>query len=57
MTDCPRTGKVTYLTRYEALQAREKIAVRIKRSRSKRRSFETSPHRCEYCGFWHLTSQ
>jgi hypothetical protein len=57
MTHCPRTGKVTYHSKLEALQAVRKIKVRIRTSSAnKRKQWEREPYRCRYCKLWHLTS-
>jgi hypothetical protein len=56
MTHCPQTGKVSYESKSEALQARRKIGERIKRGRTKRRAWERDPYLCKSCGLWHLTS-
>lgn len=56
MTYCPRTGKVSYDTKGEALQARKKIKERTRRGKTKRRNWERDPYMCRSCKKWHLTS-
>lgn len=57
MPNCPKTGKVGYENRQQALLARKKMRERGKRPRSKKRVFlKTEPYRCRYCLAWHLTS-
>jgi hypothetical protein len=56
MTYCPETGKVVYESKSRALEARERIKNRRRKTDSKRRIWERDPYRCRHCGLWHLTS-
>jgi hypothetical protein len=56
MNDCAATGKVAYHSKLEALKARGKINARVRKGKSKRTVFETTPYRCPYCKLWHFTS-
>jgi hypothetical protein len=57
MTYCTATGKVSYASEWEARNARNQIAQRLRQKHSsKRRLFEGKPYRCQ-CGYWHLTSK
>lgn len=56
MKNCAATGKVAYDTRIEALDARRKILLRVRKGRNKRTVFETTPYQCPHCKLWHFAS-